>query len=221
MDRLPRYRHLIGLRHDRVAEAPNDIAELQKLFSLSIPTEVQEFLTTLSDSILYYCFDAQTKSGKAKRYSHFVLTNIGPELQSYHPFPASLIGIINRYRGMGLPDGYLPIMLDFGKNAWLWCRLTENGASVVIPKGDHEFGSQDKDWNVIAETFDQFIQGLSPDLSPHLSVFRLAGTGNVSDNMREWFRLAIGEDWESQVQTRLSEKRATQKRPGTSLDKGL
>lgn len=208
MNRLPRYRHLIGYRHDRVGESPNDVGELQKLFALPLPTVVQEFLVTLSDSILYYAYDAQTKTGKTKKYSHFVLSNIGPEISSIYPFPSSLIGIVNRFRGMGLPDGYLPFMLDFGKNAWLWCRLSEHGAAVVIPKGGHEFGSQGKDWNVLAESFEEFLLGLSPDWSPHLSAFRLAGTGNVSDNMREWFRLVVGEDWESQVQARISAKRS-------------
>lgn len=125
MERLPRYRHLVGFRHDRVGESFNDFAQLQQLFAVTIPGQVRDFLTTLSDCVLYYCFDSQGRTGKVKRYSHFVTTNIGPELDGVYPFPASLVGKVIRYRSMGLPDGYLPLMMDFGKTAWIWCDLSQ------------------------------------------------------------------------------------------------
>jgi hypothetical protein len=37
MERLPRFRHLIGFRHDSVGESLNDRDQLQSLFAATIP----------------------------------------------------------------------------------------------------------------------------------------------------------------------------------------
>ncbi|WP_165233518.1 hypothetical protein [Aquisphaera insulae] len=216
MERLPRYRQLIGFRHDRVGESSNDRARLRELFAAPIPDDVVEFLATLRDSVLYYRYEVLTRTGKPKAYSHFVATNIGPD-SGVHPFPASIIGHVLRYRGMGLPDGYLPLLLDFGKNAWVWYDL--HRAAVVVPRGDREFGSAEREWNVIAPGFEDFIGGMTLDLSPLLHPLRVAGLGNVQPSMRTWFASALGDDWEIQVQGLLKRKRK-QAEPGAAVDGG-
>jgi hypothetical protein len=221
MERLPRYRHLVGFRHERVGESLNDFAQLQKLFAATIPDQVREFLTSLSDCVLYYGFDAQTRSGKARRYSHFVTTNVGPELDGVYPFPASLIGKIIRYRGMGLPDGYLPLMMDSAKTGWIWCDLTQGHSAVVVPKGTREFGLSEREWTVLAPGFDDFVQGMRLDVSPHLQVFRIAGTGNVQPSMREWFVAVMGDEWESRVQELIQQKRPRSAEPGPTAGADL
>ena len=204
MERLPRYRHLIGFRHDRVGESTNDRDQLQGLFSTPIPDDVLDFLTTFRDAVLYYRYEVLSRTGKPKPYAHFLATNIGPDT-GVHPFPASIIGHVLRYRGMGLPDGYLPLVLDFGKNSWLWYDLQR--AAVVVPKGDRDFGSAEREWNVIAPSFDDFINGLTLDLSPFLHPLRIGGMGNVQPSLRNWFVATLGEDWESQVQSLLKRNR--------------
>jgi hypothetical protein len=204
MERLPRYRHLIGFRHDRVGESLNDRKQLQELFTDPIPHEVGEFLEAISDSILYYRYDAISRTGKPRPYSHLIATNLGPEV-GVHPFPASIIGNLLRFRGRGLPDGYLPLLLVSGRNSWIWFDLLRS--AVVVPKGSRDFGATAKEWNVIAPSFDDFIGGMKLDVSPHLGVFRIAGLGNVQPSMRNWFAATIGDDWERQVLGLLSRKR--------------
>ena len=204
MEQLPRFRHLVGYRNDRLCQSLNDYKQLQDLFVLSIPDHIGEFLIALKDSILYYRYEIMSRTGKPKPYSHFVMTNIGPEV-GVHPFPASIIGRLLRYRGMGLPDGYMPLMLDMGKNSWLWFDL--HRLAVVVPKGDRQFGVSEREWNVIAPSFDAFIGGMELDLSPHFHAFRLAGFGNVQPSMRNWFVAVLGDDWEAQVQDLIKRKK--------------
>lgn len=207
MKPVPRHRHLVGYKSDRFAEQRNEVDELQRLFAAAIPQDILDFLTTLPDCVLYYRFDATTKSGRAKTYSHFVTTNIGPELESFHPFPASLIGRILRCRSLGMGLEYLPFMMEFGKTTWLYCKVGTDESPVCVPKGDREFGTSEREWTVIAPGFEAFVDGLQLDLRPHLSAFRLVGTGNVNQSMREWFVAAVGEDWEMKVQTEIPSKR--------------
>lgn len=216
MERLPRFRQLVGYRHDRVGEASNDFPRLQELFAGTIPDSVRAFLTALADCVLYYRFDVPTASGKAKGISHFVTTNIGPELDwGISPFPASLIGKIVQYRGSGLPAEYLPLMMDFGKSAWVWCRLGVEGGAVVVPKGSREFGTAEREWKVIAPSFDAFVAGMRLDISPFLQAFRIGGTGNVQPSLRAWFVGVLGDDWEARVEEMLKRKRGRPSEPSS------
>lgn len=207
MNSLRKYRHLVGFRPDKFGEQLNDFDQLQNLFSGAIPPAIQDFLISLSDCVLYYRYEAPTRSGKTKAYSHFVTTNIGPELDSYYPSPASLIGLVVAYRKGGLPDGYLPLMMDFEKTCWVWCNLSQGGSAVVVPRGERVFGGPDKEWNILAPSFDAFIEGLCLDLSEILRTFRVAGTGGVQPAFREWLEITVGEDWESTVQDLIKTKR--------------
>lgn len=204
---VPRYRHLIGYRGDRLAEQLNDVNALQGLFAATIPLGIVDLLTTLSDCVLYYRFDATTKTGRTKTYSHFVTTNIGPELASTNPFPTSLMGHVLRYRTMGMGADYLPIMMDFGKTSWLYCRIGHEESKVCVPKGDREFGGGEREWTVIADSFPAFVDALQLDLRPLLSAFRVAGPGNVSPSMRSWLLAAVGENWESDVMAQVQSRR--------------
>jgi hypothetical protein len=207
MEHPPKIRHVVGFRHGLYGQSLNDFSQLQKLYSATIPAGIRDFLISFADSVLYYRFDAPTRSGKTKAYSHFVLTNIGPELNSSHPFPASLIGWVVRYRGMGLPDGYLPLMMDSGKTTWLWCDLSHGGSAVVVPKGTREFGVEEKEWTAIASSFDGFIEGLRLDLSPLSVVFRVAGADGLNSTMCDWLQAAVGERWKDKLPELIQAKR--------------
>ena len=66
MRTVPRFRHLVGYPNDRIGEQANDVDALQDMFGASIPNVVLDFLATLSDCVLYYRFDAVTKTGRTK-----------------------------------------------------------------------------------------------------------------------------------------------------------
>jgi hypothetical protein len=212
MTRLRPYRHLVGYRPDRIAEQINDVPQLQQLYGGTIPDLVTEFLATLSDCVLYYRFEATSRVGKPKPYSHFVMSNIGPELDGVSPFPVSIIGKVLRYRTMGLPEGYLPLTLDSSKTLWLW--LDVPSSSVLVPKGTREFGTSSREWTIIAPSFTDFIDGLQLDVSPLLQVFRLAGTANVQPSMREWLQTVLGEQWETEIEKLLARKKKTKPADG-------
>lgn len=205
MDPLVRYRQLIGIRPGRLGVQANEAGRLQELYAGTIPDDVCGFLTALSDCVLYYRFEATTKTGKIKPYSHFMTTNIGPELDGISPFPASIMGKVARYRGMGLPDGYLPLMAASARTAWIWYDLARS--CVVVPRGSSEFGTSEREWTVIAPSFDDFVRAMQLDVSPLLHTFRIAGTGHVQPSMREWLTCTLGEDWESRIQELLRRKR--------------
>jgi hypothetical protein len=111
------------------------------------------------------------------------------------------------YRGMGLPDDYLPSMIDMRKTCWIWCDLSHGGSAIAIPKGTREFSAAEKEWTVLAPSFNKFIDGMQLELSPLLAAFRIAGTGNVQPSMRKWFVDVLGEDWENRIQELIREKR--------------
>jgi hypothetical protein len=201
MKPIPCYRHLYGFRDPRLGEQLNDFAALQDLYDEAIPPAVTTFLQSLSDCILFYGFDTLTKTGKPKRHSYFVTTNVGPELASPYSIPASLIGRITQWRASGMPKDVLPLMMKFSNSKWFFCHLNSEQAPVCMPRGDSEFGETDREWTEISSAFDTFIEGLTLDLKPLLDTFRVAGTGRVDDSMRRWLVAAVGEDWESQVST--------------------
>lgn len=199
MKPVPCYRHLYGFRDPRVGEQLNEVAALQDLYDEPLPPAVTTFLQSLSDCVLFYGFDTLTTTGKPKRHTHFITTNIGPELASPSPFPGSLIGRITQWRASGMPKDALPLLMKSGNSKWLFCHIRSDHTPVFIPKGDSDFGESDREWTVISPDFDTFIDGLTLDLSPLLSTFRVAGTDRVDDAMRRWLVAAVGEDWESQV----------------------
>jgi hypothetical protein len=205
MDTFPRFRGLVAQRAPNMSQNANEFDQLQALYPAPIPEVLREFLVTLSDCILYYRFEAVSKTGKPKKYSHFVLTNIGPDIDWGRPmFPSSLMDRIQRYRQQGLPNDVLPLMFDFGKTLWLWCRITDPDLPILVPKGTREFGSQDKEWTVLSPRFDDFIAALQVDLAPFKSVLKQIPMNQSQPTLIEWLQAAIGDDWESQATDMLS-----------------
>jgi hypothetical protein len=204
MTSLRHFRTIFGWRNPRLAEQPSDVALLRSLYSSPLPDDLLGFLESLADCVLYYQIQVPGVRGGLKTYSHFVLTNIGPDLASPSPFPSSLINRIKSWRAMGLPADIVPIMSTAGGGGrWLFCQLQENSSPVLIAKGDREFGCSSKEWNEIASDFSSFVDRLTFDVSPLLSGFRLVGTSQVDDSMRALLTAAMGSDWESQIAQRL------------------
>lgn len=194
----PQYRHLVGYRGQLFG--PNQFDDLQALFAQPIGVEVRAFMETLADCVLYYRFEFPAASGKAKSISHFVTTNVGPEFTNSHPFPVSIIGKVERYRSMGLPADYVPLITVMkGVDADLWLNLAEADCPVLVPKGSREFGSSAKEWRLIAPSFTAFVDGLKVDLSPMKIVFKVGGTANIQPEFESWLLQAVGENWRTEV----------------------
>lgn len=201
MNSIKQYRHIYASRSPRLLDQPNDVAQLQELFPRQIPAIITDFLTTFSDCMINYAFHGPTKSGRSEKYSHFVATNIGPDLPSYYPFPSSLISRIQYWREWGLQNDALPLVANNqGQGKWLFCRILEHRAPIVVARGDRDYGTNDREWSEISADFPEFIEQLSFDITPYLWIYRRNGTSEVDESDRELFSLAMGVDWEAQIQ---------------------
>ena len=204
---IRRYRHLVGFRIYS-AEQPNDLTALQSYFSQPLPPPVVEFLTSLSDCLLYYRFDATTKTGKIKPYSQLLTTNIGPVPGEQTYQPASLIGFLRRYRERELPTHYLPLVNDSNKSAWLFVDVRQETGHPVVKHKDEMFFGGRTGWTTVAPDFETFVNGLQLDLKPLLSIFRIAGLGNIQEPMQEWLQATLGTDWQGHLENELRRKRS-------------
>ena len=206
MSRVRRHRHLVGFLAN-AAEQPCDVPALQQFFTTPLPAKVLDFMTALADCVLYYRFDAATKSGKTKTYSHFVTTNIGPVPGEETYQPASIVGFLRRYRERNMPPHYLPLVNDFNKTSWLFCDVRpETGNPILVHRDELHFDAKGTGWTVVSTDFDSFVDGLQLDLRPLLSIFRIAGLGGVQEPMREWLEAALGSDWDAKIRIEMSSK---------------
>jgi hypothetical protein len=198
----PRHGNIVGIRSEQaLAEEPAAATRaLQEAFTIALPAAVLQFMLDLSNCVLYYQFDAVTRTGKIKSYSHFVLTNVIPSFaeESYGAHqPASTIGFLRRFRGLGLPPHYLPFLFEFNKTLHLFCDLRpESAYRVLIAKSETAF--DDSSWTPIAPSFEAFVAGLRVDFRQVASVLRICG-GAVTPAYRQWLEEAIGENWETTV----------------------
>ena len=206
MKPLPQFRHIVGLPNDRIAEQANDTAALQSMFDIEIPDTVLGFLKALPDCTLYYSFDTILKTGRIKAYGHFLTTNIGPELNSYSPFPVSIMGLVAHWRKAGLPSNTLPIMNHCGTTSWVFCRINGSHARVCKPKGDREFGENDRQWAVMCDSMDTFLDSLELYPRPMFPAFRAVGFGRVSELMRSWMLATVGPEWEAELSSQMKPK---------------
>ncbi len=199
---LRRHRHIVGLRSDQVVEqqAIGSEAALRAMFGMPIPQALLQFILDLPDCVLYYRYDAVTRTGKTKTYSQFVLPSIEPGFgEECRPhMPASTVGYVRRFRELGLPPHYLPFVADSNKLCHLFCDLRqESDYRVVVAKSETAF--DDKAWVVVASRFEDFVNSLRVDMKHAKSVLRLCGT-EITPTFRAWLEAALGDDWQAKVE---------------------
>jgi len=89
----------------------------------------------------------------------------------------------------------------------MFCRINGNNPTVCKPKGDREFGENDRQWAVICDSMDAFLNSLELYPRPMSPAFRAVGFGRISELMRSWMLATMGPEWEAELSSQMKPKR--------------